>query len=678
MSSTETTVSAEQARELAEQSRQKEWDKPSFGKELFLGRFRLDLIDPHPVPTEEDRARGEAFLAKLKAFLTEEVDPAEIERDAKIPERVVKGLCDLGALGMNHLYYGRALALAATWHSAIPTLLSAHQSIGVPEPLRLFGSEAQKRKYLPQVATNKVSAFLLTEPDVGSDPARMRTSAVPTDDGSNYVLNGVKLWTTNGVIADLLVVMANVPRSEGHRGGISAFVVDAHAPGVHVLHRNQFMGLRGIENGVTRFDNVRVPAEDLIGGEGRGLKVALTTLNTGRLSLPATCVGAAKWCVKIAREWSAERVQWGQQVGKHEAVAKKLAFMAATAFAVEAVSDLSSLMADEDRHDIRIEAALAKLFCSEMTWRIADELVQIRGGRGYETAASLRARGERGIGAEQALRDLRINRIFEGSSEIMRLLIAREAVDQHLSVAGDLVDPKAQTATKVKAARRAGSFYARWLPGLAVGESQKPRAYSEYGFLAPHLRYIERSARKLARNIFYGMARWQGGMERRQAFLGRVVDIGADLWAMSATVARARMLGTEAAGELAGLFCSQARRRVDQAFHDLWHNDDADDYRTALALLDGRYLFMEEGILAAKRRRVARRGLTSLSHTGGTARPRGGREGPTGREANGPGQEGRKDEGAARSVVTALCCRESYNQMLWMLDPLKGATYPPS
>jgi hypothetical protein len=603
-----TAITEQQSRELAEQSRQQEWDKPSFGKELFLGRFRLDLIQPHPVPDEEDRRRGEAFLATLSSFLQEEVDPAEIERDAKIPERVIKGLCQLGALGMNisteygglglsHLYYGRALALAGTWHSSIPTLLSAHQSIGVPEPLKVFGTEEQKRKYLPQVASDKISAFLLTEPDVGSDPARMRTTATPTEDGAAYLINGVKLWTTNGVIADLLVVMADVPKSEGHRGGISAFVVDAHAPGVRVLHRNQFMGLRGIENGVTRFDDVRVPVEDLIGQEGRGLKIALTTLNTGRLSLPATCVGAAKWCLKMAREWSAERVQWGQPVGKHEAVAKKLAFIAGTAFAVEAVSDLSALMADGDRRDIRIEAALAKLFCSEMTWRIADELVQIRGGRGFETAASLRARGERAVGAEQVLRDMRINRIFEGSSEIMKLLIAREAVDEHLAVAGDLIDKNADAATKAKAAARASAFYGRWLPELAVGDGLRPGAFGDYGPLAKQLRFVERSARKLARNTFYGMSRWQGAMERKQAFLGRVVDIGADLWAMSAVVARAKMLATPEADELAALFCGQARRRVDQAFHDLWHNDDSDEYDAALRVLDGRYTFLEEGIL---------------------------------------------------------------------------------
>jgi alkylation response protein AidB-like acyl-CoA dehydrogenase len=602
------SVTEQDSRQLAEVSRQTEWEKPSFGKELFLGRFRLDLIYPHPEPTDADRERGDAFLGKLEAFLTEQVDPAEIERDAKIPERVIKGLADLGCLGMNiseeygglglsHLYYGRALALAGSWHSAIATLLSAHQSIGVPEPLRWFGTEEQKRKYLPALASNKISAFLLTEPDVGSDPARMHATAVPIEAGAAYELSGVKLWTTNGVIADLLVVMADVPKSEGHRGGISAFIVDAHAPGVTVLHRNKFMGIRGIENGVTRFDKVRVPREDMIGDEGRGLKIALQTLNTGRLSLPATCAASAKWCLKAAREWAAERVQWGQPVGRHEAVAKKLAFIAGTAFALEAVTELASLMADEERHDIRIEAALAKLYASEMAWRVADELVQIRGGRGFETAESLQARGERGVGAEQVLRDLRISRIFEGSSEIMRLFIAREAVDQHLSVAGDLIAPDVELPDKAKAAGHAAGFYGKWLPQLAVGSGQVPNSFSEFGALAHHLRYVERASRKVARNTFYGMARWQGGLERRQAFLGRIVDIGAELWAMSAVCVRAKMLGTGEAEDLAGLFCAQAARRVDQAFHDLWHNDDADEYRAAQDVLSCRYEFVEQGVL---------------------------------------------------------------------------------
>jgi alkylation response protein AidB-like acyl-CoA dehydrogenase len=605
----------QRSRQLAEESRQAEWEKPSFGKELFLGRLRLDLIDPYPEPSAEDREKGEAFLERLRRFLVEEVDPAEIERDAKIPERVVKGLASLGALGMNiseeygglglsHLYYGKALAVAGSWHSAICTLLSAHQSIGVPEPLRMFGTEEQKRKYLPQVARDKVSAFLLTEPDVGSDPARMHSTATPTEDGSAYLLNGVKLWTTNGVIADILVVMAAVPAGDGHRGGISAFVVDAHAPGVSVLHRNQFMGLRGIENGVTRFENVRVPREDLIGEEGRGLKIALQTLNTGRLSIPGICAGASKWAVKIAREWSNEREQWGQIIGRHEAVATKLAFIAATAFGLESMVELSNMMADDERNDIRLEAALAKLYCSEMAYRVADELVQIRGGRGFETAASLKARGERPVAAEQMLRDLRINRIFEGSSEIMRLFIAREAVDQHLSVAGDLVEPGAGIGKRARAGAAAARFYAGWLPTLVTGDGQRPGAFSEYGDLARHLRFVERSSRRLARNTFYGMSRWQAALEKRQAFLGRIVDIGAELWAMSATCVRARHLArgaTAGAGEgvveLADLFCTQAARRVEHLFEGLWHNDDATEYAAAMGVLEGRYRFVEEGIL---------------------------------------------------------------------------------
>jgi alkylation response protein AidB-like acyl-CoA dehydrogenase len=605
-------VTEREARQVAEAARETEWGKPSFGKELFLGRFRLDLIHPHPRPAEDDVRRGEDFLARFGAFLRAEVDPLEIERNAKIPDRVVKGLAHLGAfgmhipreyggLGLSHLYYVRALSMAGQASAAINALLSAHQSIGVPQPLALAGTEEQKRRYLPRCAKGEISAFLLTEPDVGSDPARMRATAVPTEDG--YVLNGTKLWTTNGVVASLLVVMARVPKSEGHPGGISAFIVEANSPGVEVLHRNQFMGLRGIENGVTRFTDVRIPADNLVGAEGRGLKIALTTLNTGRLSIPSACAGAAGWALKQAREFGNERVQWGHSVGQHEAVAEKIAYIAGMAYGLESVVRMSSLMADEDRNDIRIEAALAKLYCTEHGWQVLDDLVQIRGGRGYETAESLQARGERPVPAEQALRDMRINRIFEGSSEIMRLLIAREAVDAHLSVAGDIVDPDKPMSDKRKAAVAAGKFYAKWLPTLAVGAGTVPRSYSEFGELAGYLRFVERSARKLARSTFWGMSRWQAKLEKRQCFLGRLVDIGAELFAMSASVSRAQALVDDrspdatAAVELAALFCAGARRRVDRLFHELWANDDTDNYAAAQRVLDGKYLFAERDVV---------------------------------------------------------------------------------
>jgi alkylation response protein AidB-like acyl-CoA dehydrogenase len=633
-----TNVTEREAREVAEAARESEWKLPSFGKELFMGNFCLDLIHPQPPLDDAAVEKGERFLARLGAFLEEHVDPLQIERDAKIPDEVVQGLKDLGALGMkvpeeygglglSQVYYNRALTLAGSSHSSLSTLLSAHQSIGVAEPLLLFGSEEQKQKWLPLVAKDHISAFLLTEPDVGSDPARLGTTATPTEGG--YVLSGLKLWATNGAIADVVVVMAQVPKGDGHRGGITAFVLPYDSDGVTVEHRNSFMGLRGIENSVTRLEDVFVPAENVIGKEGQGLKIALSTLNTGRLALPAICVGAGKWATKVAREWSAERVQWGQPVGKHDAVAQKIAFIAATAFALEAVVDVSGRLADDKKNDIRIEAAIAKLYGSEMGWRIADELVQVRGGRGYETAESLLARGEKPLPVEQVLRDMRINRIFEGSTEIMHLLIAREAVDQHLEVAGEILEGDGDLKEKAKLAVKAGGFYGKWLPQLTVGKGQRPGAYSELGSLATHLRFVERNSRKLARSTFYAMSRYQAGLERKQAVLGRIVDIGAELFAIASAVVYADTIKRESsergesAYELADLFAKQARRRVDELFEALWHNEDDANYKTAQKVLDGRYEWLEEGILdqSADRPLVASEAASEAAGAGSAPEP---------------------------------------------------------
>jgi alkylation response protein AidB-like acyl-CoA dehydrogenase len=588
MFSTEARAQRE-ARKVIEESRETEWRKPSFGKELFLGRLRLELIDPLPELDPAAEARGAEFRAKLAAFMSAEVDGQQIERDARIPDEVLTSLGELGAfgmkidekyggLGLTNLDYCRALMLVGSVNPSIGALLSAHQSIGVPQPLKLVGTDEQKQRFLPRLAGGEVSAFLLTEPEVGSYPANLRTSAVPTPEG-DYLLNGVKLWATNGTLATLFVVMALVPKSEGHRGGITAFVVEGDAPGVTIERRNAFMGLRGLENSVTRFHDVRVPAANVIGGEGQGLRIALSTLNTGRLSLPAMCVGAGKWCLGVARSWSDERVQMGRPIGTYEAIAKKIAFIAGSIYGMEAMLEVSCRLADDNRNDIRIEAALVKLYASELAWKVADELVQIRGGRGYETADSLAARGERPIPAEQILRDLRINRIFEGSTEIMHLAIAREAVDAHLSVAGDIIDPEAGLGRK----------------------GQLPGGYGEFGPLAVHLRYVERASRRLARETFYAMARWQGKLEHKQGFLGRVVDIGAELFAMSAACVKARAERAERPEgvELADLFCRQAALRAEALFRELWDNADAVEVAAAKRVLQGRYLSLEEGVVPA-------------------------------------------------------------------------------
>ena len=601
--------SAREARKVAEAAREQTWTKPSFGKELFLGRLRLDLVDPWPTPTPEDRQRGEDFLARARE-VTERIDGQRIEREARVPDELIADLARLGAFGMKiptdfggvgltNLYYNKALTLISSANPSLGALLSAHQSIGVPQPVKMFGTPDQKNRFLPRTAAGEVSAFLLTEPDVGSDPARLGTTA-EQDPDDGFRLNGVKLWATNGTIAGLYVVMARVPASAdgSSKGGITAFVVEANTPGITVENRNEFVGLRGIENAVIRFHDVVVPAENVLLGVGRGLRIALATLNTGRLSLPAMCVGASKWCLHVARGWAAERVQWGRRIGDHEAIATKLAFVAATTYAMESMLDLSCLLADDEGNDIRIEAALVKLYASEMAWRVADEVVQIRGGRGYETAASLEARGERPAEVEQVLRDLRINRIFEGSTEIMHLLIAREAVDTHLSVAGDIIDPDAGLDAKARAVGRAAGFYAGWLPTLVAGAGVVPGSYAEFGELAGHVRWMERASRRLALNIFAGMARWQGRLEHRQAFLGRAVDIGAELYAMAACCVRARAEAESAPEgvELADQFCAQARVRVDALFSALWHNSDAGDRKLAKQLLDGRYVRLELGV----------------------------------------------------------------------------------
>ncbi len=603
-------VSEHEAREVAEAAREKEWKAPSFVRELFEGRFRLHLIHPYPTLDPAEEARAKAWLDKLAKFLHDNVDAEAIDRDAKIPQHVITGLAELGCfgikipseyggLGFSQTVYNRAVSLAATVESSIGVLLSAHQSIGVPQPLKLFGTPEQKKRYLPRLAKGAISAFALTEPDVGSDPARLAATAQLTPDGQAYILNGEKLWCTNGTIAELMVVMAKTgPKA------ISAFIVEASWPGVEVVHRLSFMGLKGIENGVIRFTNVRLPKENLLWQEGKGLKLALVTLNTGRLTVPAVSSACAKTCLDIARRFSQERVQWGQPVGKHDAVAQMLGWMAAVTFAMDAVSELAALMADQARFDIRLEAAMAKMWNTERGWEIVDKTMQIRGGRGYETAASQRLRGEKGEPVERLMRDFRINLIFEGSSEIMRLFIAREAVDTHLKVAGALVDPKAPFAAKIPALIRTALYYATWYPAKWLGWGWWPR-YGGFGSLAKHLRYVNRASRRLARSLFYAIVRFGPGLEKRQAVLARLVEIGAELFAMSAACARAQALRTSkkpeertqgaAAVYLADLFCKTARRRVAERFDRLFHNDDVPIYKAAQRVLANEFTWLEEG-----------------------------------------------------------------------------------
>jgi alkylation response protein AidB-like acyl-CoA dehydrogenase len=603
-------VSEREARQVAEAARETEWKNPSFVKELFLGNVRMDLIDPFPAPAKEDGERGEEFLRKLEAYLRT-VDAEKLDREYDIPEEVLAPLREMGAFGMKipkeygglgftQRTYNRAIALCASHGTTIGTVLSAHQSIGVPQPLVHVGTPEQKAKYLPRLAAGAISAFALTETGVGSDPARMSCTAEPTEDGEAYILNGEKLWCTNGPVAELFVVMARTPATEpGKRSRISAFIVERGWEGVEVTHRCSFLGLAGIKNCALRFTNVRIPKENLLWGEGKGLKLALMTLNTGRLGIPWTCAAAGKWCLRVAREWAAERRQWGLPIAQHEAVAQKIGKIAADTFAMQAIAELCSALADNGNFDIRLEVAVAKLFNSETGWHVVDDTLQIRGGRGYETAESLRARGEAPIGVERALRNMRINRIFEGSSEIMRLFIAREAVDPHLQRAGAVADADASVAAKARDSVGLAAHMATWLGGTLVSGGSAAGAYGELG---DHIKFAEKSAKKLARTIGMAMARFGAGLERRQGVLFRLVDIGADLFAMSAACAYANRLVKERPQDrspirLADLFCRHARARIDLLFEQVFDENDKPTYDLAQDVVKGDFAWLEQGII---------------------------------------------------------------------------------
>jgi alkylation response protein AidB-like acyl-CoA dehydrogenase len=631
----------EAAREAARES--------TFASDLFMGSFNPPAA--FPVQTIEDRDQGDAFLKSLERLLRDKVDADEIDRTGEIPTMVINELAKMGAfgikispeyggLGLSQTNYCRAAMLLGGVCGNLTALLSAHQSIGVPQPLILFGTEDQKQKYLPRVARGEISAFALTEAGVGSDPATMQTYAEPTEDGSEFILNGEKLWCTNGTRAGIIVVMAKTPpkvvRGKS-KDQVTAFIVETNWPGVKVTHRCRFMGLKALYNAVIRFDNVRVPRENILLAEGKGLRVALTTLNTGRLTLPAACVGMAKRCLKYSRRWAAERTQWGAPIGKHAAIADMIARMAANTFAMESMTLLAASRVDRDKHaDIRLEAALCKLWGTERAWEIVNDALQIRGGRGYETAASLQERGEEPVPLERFLRDCRINTIFEGSSEIMRLFIAREALDPHLKVSAAALDSRLPFFKRLGAAIKAAAFYARWYPRQWLGSGgsqrsevrgQKPEVVSQkaavngqksesieegkeqklevrprHKVLVRHLRYVGKTSRRLARSLFHAMLRHGPKLERQQLLLGRFVDIAAELFAMTATCLRAEQLmasepstgnGSDVL-QLADYFCQAARLRVEERFRGLRSNADRDSYRLAQRVLESSRRFALE------------------------------------------------------------------------------------
>lgn len=610
----------------------------SFMAGLYEGRPDFDLLLPPEEPADE-RATGEAYCRTIQSYLTTEVDPAEIERTAKIPDYVLKGLFKLGAFGMkipkeygglgfSYVNYGRVLTLIASWSNILALTVAVPQSIGIAIPILLFGNEQQKRTYLSRVAQEDISAFALTEPITGSDAANIATSAVLDATGRTFVVNGEKLWCTNGPIARYVTLIARVPARRGQQNGKpvwipvpegyeaedrvhTAFILDMTSPGVEIRQRCQFEGCRGIENAHMVFRDVHIPADNVIGEIGNGLKYALTILNVGRaISIPALCLGMAKQAWQPTLDRMHARYTFQKPLAERQTQQMRIGRMAATLFAMEAMANLVWHLADHKRYDIRIEAAIAKMFCSEETIRFLKDAQIIFGGMGYETADSKQYRGEPAFGIEQLVRDAEMARIGEGATDILRPYVAREGLNTHLERARNYFDERVTGLRRLIEIGHLLRFYIRWYARQWTRRSVPSRPEFQHPRVRPKLAFVERASRRLARAIIYALLFHRQALRDDQGRQNRIEAVGEDLLIIAATALyaerRERTAGKSEIWDLAEEVFREAKQRIEQNIRELIRNRDALVTVVGRRALSGKYPSLSDGII--------RRGLQDYLH----------------------------------------------------------------
>jgi acyl-CoA dehydrogenase family member 9 len=397
-----------------------------FAKGLFLGRFVADWVTPYPRIPAAQQTELDRSLAELRQFLDADLDAAEIDRQADIPRKVIDGLGRVGVLGMTapQEFGGRGFSQMANCRileeigkrcASTSVFVNAHHSIGI-RALLLFGSQAQKHQWLPKLVTGEqLAAFALTEEQAGSDAANVQMEARPSEDGSHFILNGEKRYITNASIAQVLTVMARTPIPGSDKTSITAFLVTPDIPGFTMLEpRMPKLGIRGTATGRFALRNVRVPKENILGPIGKGLRVALTVLDFGRTTFGACCTGAAKTCLGLAVEHANSRRQFNKSLGEFHLVQKKIARIAADAYAMDAMTTITASFIDRGLEDYMLETAMLKVFTTERLWEIINETFQIYGGSAYFNDRPL----------ERMLRDARINQIGEGSNEVLTSFIA--------------------------------------------------------------------------------------------------------------------------------------------------------------------------------------------------------------------------------------------------------------
>jgi alkylation response protein AidB-like acyl-CoA dehydrogenase len=604
---------------IAEAARDKDAYK-GFLAGLFASDVRWDLFTSIGIPVTSQSAVD--FLHQLKTTLLT-LDPERVDSEGELPEPLLKALAQLGALGIKiprrfggqeftQYEYQRVATLCGSHDASLTVLLSAAQSIGVPEPLRLFGTDDQKAKYLPRLAAGEISGFALTERNVGCDISKVETYAVRMREHGKivgYRLTGEKFFITNSAkqdgefLASMLVVIARIvdrpeelqePKAPKHYG---AFIVETQWPGCSVI-RLRFEGVRAIYNGVPTFHNVHVPVENRLGSEEDGLRIALATLTVGRLTLPAACLGGLKQCLSVMRWWAQERVQWNKPIGEHNLIGEKLCRVAAYTLALEAVMAFCGAWANK-KGDLRLESAAAKIIGSEWYWEVVNDLFQVRGGRGYMTVAAQRKSGEPAVAVMRMLRDARINLVWEGTSEILRIWMAREALAPYIEQGLALL----QGSLSEKIA--APLYFARMSARCSLPFIPPRRSTGTFGKEYAHwVRYIESSSRTLTRSTLFATLRHRQSLHHKQLLLKHLVDDGLWLFPMAATLwfaSQPQMRGTPGIRELVDYLCQDMANRLTHSSSSprkvVSGKTDAIVYRLSKAIMSGEYAWLEQGIL---------------------------------------------------------------------------------
>lgn len=568
---------------------------PSFAKALYFGIFDGDRVFPFPEVNAEERLRTDAFVEKLRAWADKELDPDRIDRDADIPDSVVRGLAQLGVLGctiskeyggleFTQYAYCRMVEEIARRCGATTLFINAHQSIGM-KALLLYGTKEQKERWLPPLARGEIlAAFALTEPNAGSDAAGVETRAVYDPRRKAYVINGQKQWITNGGIADILTVMAQttVETPNGPEDRITAFLVTPDMPGFKVVDAAlEKVGMRGSKTARLAFENLVVPEENILGPLGGGLKVALTVLNFGRTTFGAGCTGNCKEMYERALERAKTRHQFGQPLAAFGLVKEKIATMAALTYAVEATTYLTAGLLDRGQEDFAIETAIVKVFSSECQWRICYEAMQIFGGKSLFTDEPF----------ERFMRDARLNTIGEGANEVLRaFLIAAAGMRDVGMQMKDVLD-------SLLRAPLAGIGKALGFGKSNLGRLVKtPVVPVRSAVLREEADKLAHAVKRFGRSLARLLATYRERIVEKQLACNRIADAAIALYTTTAVLSKLDSDLTRANGHaerlandtaVAKLYCHMAFQRIDQALGGLYKNLD-DEIEAVSDRLTGR------------------------------------------------------------------------------------------